>query len=116
MLYHADGRRRTVAFRPGALNVVTGISASGKSALLHIVEFCLGRDHPTIPAGVVSDSVEWYSVLLQLDSTRAFVARPRLRAGAVSTSRAMLELGSELQSMELADLAENTDTGGYASS
>ncbi|WP_197748426.1 DUF3732 domain-containing protein [Mycolicibacterium anyangense] len=50
-------------------------------------------------------------MLLQLDSTRAFVARPRLRAGAVSTSRAMLELGSELQSMELADLAENTDTG-----
>lgn len=110
VLYKADGRSRTVAFTPGALNVVTGVSASGKSALLHIIEFCLGRDHPSVPAGVISNSVEWYAVLLQLSSTRAFVARPRLRDGAVGTTRAMLELGSDLESLDMSELVENTDT------
>lgn len=73
--------------------------------------FCLGRDQPTIPAGVISDSVEWYGLLLQLTGTRAFIARPRLRAGAVSTSRAMLEVGSEVEPPDLGALTENTDTG-----
>ena len=110
VLYQTDGKRRSVNFAAGALNVVTGVSATGKSALLHIVEFCLGRDQPTIPAGVIADSVDWYAVLLQFPSTRAFVARPRLGAGAVSTTRAMLELGAELESLEVTALEVNTDT------
>ncbi|WP_431236727.1 DUF3732 domain-containing protein [Mycolicibacterium aichiense] len=110
VLYQTNGKRRTVRFATGALNVVTGISATGKSALLHIIEYCLGRDQPTIPAGVITDSVDWYAVLLQLPSTRAFVARPRLGAGAVSTTRAMLELGADLESLEVTALEVNTDT------
>lgn len=111
VLYNAAGQLRRVKFQPGALNVVTGVSATGKSALLHIVEFCLGRDSFTVPAGVISKTVEWYAVLLQLPGTRAFVARPRPREGKASTSRAMLELGAELQALPMNALTENTDTG-----
>lgn len=87
------------------------MSATGKSALLDIVEYCLGRDHLTVPAGPIADSVQWYAVLLQLPTVRAFVARPRPRPGKASTSRAMLELGADMQSLPMAALTENTDTG-----
>jgi hypothetical protein len=42
ILYGAMGEQRIITFRPGALNIVTGISATGKSSLLDIVDFCLG--------------------------------------------------------------------------
>lgn len=111
VLYDTQGRQRTVEFRPGALNIVTGVSSTGKSALLDIVEYCLGRNHLTVPAGPIADLVQWYAVLLQLPGVRAFVARPRPRPGQASTSRAMLELGADLRSLPMTALIENTDTG-----
>jgi ABC-type lipoprotein export system ATPase subunit len=44
ILYSRTGERQVLEFAPGALNVVTGESKTGKSALLEIVESCLGRD------------------------------------------------------------------------
>ena len=43
VLYHRDGRVRELNFRIGALNVITGESRTGKSALIDIVDYCLGR-------------------------------------------------------------------------
>lgn len=43
-LYNDDGDTRVVDFRPGELNIVTGDSKAGKSALLTIVDYCLGRE------------------------------------------------------------------------
>lgn len=53
VLYSKQGEHRVVDFRPGELNVVTGWSRTGKSALLDIVEFCLGRDTLTMPLGPI---------------------------------------------------------------
>jgi hypothetical protein len=76
-LYSRDGAIRTVAFRTGALNVVTGESQTGKSALLTIVEYCLGRSTMLVPVGPIADTVAWYAALWDLDgNARAFVARP----------------------------------------
>ncbi|MEU2523518.1 hypothetical protein ABZ732_32835 [Streptomyces pseudogriseolus] len=36
------GQVRTVPFEPGTLNIVTGDSRRGKSALLTIIDYCLG--------------------------------------------------------------------------
>ena len=48
VLYNRDGHQRVVHFNPGELNIVTGWSATGKSSLLEITEFCLGRDQVTM--------------------------------------------------------------------
>jgi hypothetical protein len=111
ILYNAAGEQRIVRFRPGALNVVTGISATGKSALLDIVDFCLGRSTLTMAIGPISDRVVWYAVIVQLPSGQAFVARPAARSGAASTQLAMLELGVELSPVEFERLEANTDIG-----
>ncbi|MGW0034482.1 hypothetical protein ACWDXD_32255 [Streptomyces sp. NPDC003314] len=76
ILYSKSGDKRVLDFRLGELNIVTGTSQTGKSALLDIVDFCLGRDEITLPATAIFRTVAWYAVMLQLDDTRVFVARP----------------------------------------
>ena len=109
ILYSASGEQRIIRFRPGALNIVTGISATGKSALLDIVDFCLGRSTLTMAVGPISDLVEWYAVIVQLPNGQAFVARPAARRGAASTQLAMLELGNDLAPIPFDRLETNAD-------
>jgi len=109
VLYNADGGRRVVDFRTGALNVVTGQSASGKSTLLDIFEYCTGRRTATFPIGPMTDTVSWYAALFQLDATRAFAARPAPGPGKKTAEQAMLKFGSHLEPPPYTDLVPNTD-------
>jgi len=111
-LYSRDGRQRTVPFRPGELNIVTGEPRTGKSALLTIVEYCLGRDSMLVPIGPITDTVGWYAALWQLDgNARAFIARPAPRPGRASTQLAMLEFGgADLEPLAYDRLEANTDS------
>lgn len=111
-LYGPGGSRRDVEFTPGQLNIVTGESQTGKSALLTIVEYCLGRDSMRVPAGPISDTVSWYGALWQLSpGARAFVGRPAPAPGRASTQQAMLEFGDDaLEPPESSDLVVNTDS------
>jgi len=112
ILYNATGDRQVVEFKPGTLNVVTGSPGTGKSALLDIVEFCLGRSTVTMPVGPITQTVAWYAVLLQLPGGgRVFVARPTSRPGAASSQLAMLEVGADLEPLPFEDLETNADAG-----
>ena len=110
-VYNAAGTRRDVRFVPGQLNVVTGASATGKSALLDMLEYCLGRDRIMMPVGPITATVTWYAALFLLpDGGRAFVARPAPDAGQASTQRAMLEFGADIELLPHDALAVNIDT------
>lgn len=111
-LYSRNGERRDVEFAVGELNIVTGESQTGKSALLTIVEYCLGRDTMRVPAGPISDSVAWYGALWQFaPGARAFVGRPAPAPGRASTQQAMLEFGDDTLMAPSADeLVVNTDS------
>ena len=111
ILYSALGEQRIIEFKLGSLNVVTGVSATGKSSLLDIVDFCLGRSTLTMAVGPISDRVAWYAVIVQLPNGQAFVARPAARRGAASTQRAMLELGVDLTPIPFERLEVNADIG-----
>ncbi|MEU2168051.1 DUF3732 domain-containing protein [Micromonospora chersina] len=110
ILYSTHGDRRVLNFTTGALNIVTGESKTGKSALLDIVEYCLGRDTMQMPVGPITSTVSWYAALFDLDGGRAFVARPAPQAGRASTQRAMLEFGTELEPLDFDDLVVNADS------
>ncbi|MDP9387046.1 MAG: DUF3732 domain-containing protein [Actinomycetota bacterium] len=108
-VYNAGGDRREVRFREG-LNIVTGTSGTGKSALLDMVEYCLGRNTLTTPVGPIRDTVVWYGLLVQLSHQRAFIGRPAPSPGAASTQRGMLEFGTALDVPEFSALGVNADT------
>ena len=93
--------------RLGGLNVVTGWPGTGKSALIDIVEYCLGRTEPTFARGAL-DVVEWYSVLVNHHGQRLFIARPAPSEGAASSHSAMIQLGAE-DLLRPEELAVNAD-------
>ncbi|WP_328541171.1 DUF3732 domain-containing protein [Streptomyces sp. NBC_00371] len=110
ILYSKSGKVRELPFRLGELNIITGSSETGKSIVLDIVDFCLGRDNAPISVGPVTSTVEWVAVLLQLPDTRAFVARRLPARGKKSVSTAMLEMGADLEALPYARLENNFDS------
>jgi len=78
-LYSHTGELRTLELVPGAVNIITGESKTGKSALIEIVDYCLGRESCKIPEGPILDTVAWYGLLLTRPGEETFVARPAPR-------------------------------------
>ena len=48
-LFSHDSRRREIAFDLNAVNIITGPSGSGKSAICEIIDYCLGAGECHIP-------------------------------------------------------------------
>ncbi|MCG8587217.1 MAG: DUF3732 domain-containing protein [Pirellulales bacterium] len=66
---------RRIEFAETGINVVTGKSGTGKSSLLHIVDYCLGSGKCSIPVGHIRRTVSWFGVHLRLESDEVVVAR-----------------------------------------
>ncbi|PTV71610.1 DUF3732 domain-containing protein [Agrobacterium pusense] len=74
-IYSRSGEKRETRFKLNSLNVVTGASKTGKSALLDIVDFCWGRDECTVPRGEIRNGVSWFAVLFDNAGEGILVAR-----------------------------------------
>lgn len=75
MLYNHEGDFHSIEFRIGDLNIITGASGTGKTALIRITEYCLGSKDCRIPEGPPVDDVDWVGLKLQLKNGQAFIAR-----------------------------------------
>lgn len=64
-----------IELKTGALNVIHGGSKRGKTALIHIIDWCLGSNHNNIPFGTVRDNVSWCGLILKADDKEIFLAR-----------------------------------------
>lgn len=69
-----QGNKHPVNFKKG-LNVVTGKSSTGKSALIEIFDYCFGSGENTIPKGVITTSAAIYYVALAVNEQDVVVAR-----------------------------------------
>jgi hypothetical protein len=79
VVFSHDGRARELPLQPGRVNVVTGASKTGKSALVDIVDYCFGASQCRVPEGPIRRCVSWFGVRLQLDKGQAFIARLPVR-------------------------------------
>jgi len=87
-MYNADGARRTLPFRLDAVNIVTGRSATGKSSIIDIIDYCLGSSRYHVAAGVIRQTVRLYALELETRDGILLVARPAPAEGR-STSTQM---------------------------
>lgn len=69
-----QGVKHPVNFQAG-LNVVTGKSSTGKSALIEIFDYCFGSDENTIPKGVITNNAAIYYVALAVNEHNMVIAR-----------------------------------------
>ena len=89
-LYSNEGERRTINFRPGELNIITGESGTGKTSLIGIIRFLLTGGSPHAPAGPIRDNVDWFGIGLNMGpGKRVYIARPN-PAGGGNTSQAFV--------------------------
>jgi hypothetical protein len=86
VLYGFNGERRILALHPGQLNIITGASKTGKTALIEILDYCLGSDECKIPEGIIRSAVEWVGVRLQVTGGQVFVGRKLPKRGEASSS------------------------------
>ena len=108
-IYSHDGQRRDLQFKVGGLNVITGRSSTGKSALSEIIEYCMGRSTFNVPEGVIRDKVAWFAVIYQFRQEQVLIAKPTPTGGGTSCSTAMQRRGVHLAAPAFEELMVNTD-------
>lgn len=66
---------KIVSFEPGKLNVITGASRTGKSAIIPIIDYCLASSDCFIPIDVIRDYASWYGVVFQTEIDQILISR-----------------------------------------
>ena len=72
---HSDSVH-AVSFTPG-VNVITGKSSTGKSAMIEIFDYCFGSSDFTVPEGVITKNSSIYFVVIRVKDTNLVLARKR---------------------------------------
>lgn len=66
---------RVLPFTLGAVNVISGASKTGKSAIIPIIDYCLGSDRCAIPVETIRNACSWFGVVVQTDGGQILFAR-----------------------------------------
>lgn len=108
VLYSTKGQIRELSFRPGALNILTGASKTGKSAIIDIIDYCTGRSECYVADGVIRKHVAWYAVLFQLSGGQILIARKNPGPGEKTSPDIYVERGNDIAMPVLEALHKNT--------
>lgn len=68
--------KREIDFVEGQVNVISGASKTGKSAVIPIIDYCLCANKCAIPVGVIREECEWFGVLISsVEGDKLFARR-----------------------------------------
>jgi uncharacterized Zn finger protein (UPF0148 family) len=109
IVYGFNGERRILSLHLGQLNIITGASKTGKTALIEILDYCLGSDECKIPEGIIRSAVEWVGVRLQVTGGQVFVGRKLPRRGEASSSEVYYDLQVNLAPPQYSELRRTTN-------
>lgn len=87
---------RRVRFELGMANVITGESRTGKSAIIPIIDYCLGGDKCAIPVKTIRTACAWFGIVVQTDLGQKLLAR-REPGNRASTSEMFVLEGETVQ-------------------
>lgn len=88
-----SGKKHIIEFYDG-VNVITGRSSTGKSAIIEIFDYCFGKDDNTIPHGVITENAELYFCVMSVNDGYLVLARK------ATPKTAFLRYESSMPSME----------------
>jgi hypothetical protein len=109
VLYSLQGERRVLSFRPGEMNIITGDSKTGKTALIDIVDYCLGNSSYTVKGDAIRNSVRWYALRITDGVAEHFIARRAPDRGRTTNSDAYYTVGSSLNIPTADNLSATTN-------
>ncbi len=109
VLYGFNQEQRVLSLKPGRLNIITGSSKTGKTALIEIMDYCFGASECGIPEGIIRQTVEWVGVRLQIAEGHVFVARRLPPYGQEASSDVFYAVGKEITLPDHTSLAQTTN-------
>jgi hypothetical protein len=115
VIYSHDGRQRVVPFEPGRVNIISGDSRTGKSAILGIIEYCFGASEIDVPEGKVRRNVAWFGLLLETRRGQAFVARQLPQGDGKSNEAVYVQTNTEVPIPAASALRQTTNREGLRS-
>ncbi len=59
------------------VNIITGKSSTGKSAILEIFDYCFGSSDDSLPVGVITENANYYFSILRIVGSYLILARKR---------------------------------------
>lgn len=66
---------RSLCFAPGKVTVISGASRTGKSAVIPIIDYCLGAGSCSIPVQTIRNACEWFGVVVTTPTGDKLFAR-----------------------------------------
>ena len=69
---------KILSFAKGKINIIYGLSQTGKSAIIPIIDYCLGSTQNKIPVGYIRDYSAWYGIVLNINETKVLIVRENL--------------------------------------
>lgn len=67
--------KRVINFDTDYINVIVGDSQTGKSAIIPIIDYCLGSSKCAIPVGPIREKASWFGLLLEIEKVKILIAR-----------------------------------------
>ncbi len=72
---NSDYEPRILSFKIGEVNIITGESSTGKTAIIDIVDYCLGSSSFNVKGSKIRDSVSWFAIIVKFGNEEVFIAR-----------------------------------------
>lgn len=66
---------KEIDFYKNSVNVITGDSRTGKSAIIPIIDYCLASGECYIPTQTIRNACSWFGLVVQLDNNKILLAR-----------------------------------------
>jgi hypothetical protein len=107
VLYSHTGKKRIVPFNRNGLNIITGKSKTGKSAIIDIVDYCLGRGSFNVAEGTIRKKVAWFGLHIGKAEDSVFIARDNPGPGAGTGSKVFFTRGLFPPYPELSEISKN---------
>lgn len=108
VLYSHEGDIRELRFEGSGLNIITGNSKTGKSAIIDIIDYCLGRGSYNVAEGEIRRKVSWFSLHLASGTDEVFIARDNPGPGMGTGSKVYYRRGKIDAYPSLDEISKNT--------
>ncbi|REH55975.1 AAA domain-containing protein [Tenacibaculum gallaicum] len=89
-IFNDTGNKRHIPFKDG-LNIITGDSKTGKSALIEIIDYCLFSSRSSVPVGKITDFAKLFVVIYKVNDYFIVIGRPAPKTGKMRSAYLKIE-------------------------
>lgn len=104
ILWCTNGTKREIDFLPNKVNVITGGSGTGKTAILQIIDYCFFSSEHKISEDIINENVSWYGIKFNVNSNSYTIARQAPKYQEVSHNYYFSSFGENPKIPQITDI------------